>query len=89
MSPIQLSEKLRSSMNGRSDPTMINHGINTVVLRSSRSRSLLYFLLSTSADTSSYVRLFRLAPMARLGSIRWLRWLLLPTLASYYVVLRS
>ena len=89
MSPIQLSEKLRSSMNGGSDPTMINHGINTVVLRSStcRSRSLLYFLLSTSADidTSSYVRLFRLAPMApmaRLGSIRWLRWLLLPTLAT-------
>lgn len=39
MSPIQLSEKLRSSMNGRSDPTMINHGINTVV-------DLLYFLLS-------------------------------------------
>ena len=68
MSPIQLSEKLRSSMNGGSDPTMINHGINTVVLRSSRSRSLLYFLLSTSADTSSYVRLFRLAPMARLSA---------------------
>ena len=47
MSPIQLSEKLRSSMNGRSDPTMINYGINTVV-------DLLYFLLS--AD----IRVFRL-----------------------------
>ena len=87
MSPIQLSEKLRSSMNGGSDPTMINHGINTVVLRSRVDLGLLYFLLSTSADidTSSYVRLFRLAPMApmaRLGSIRWLRWLLLPTLAT-------
>ena len=42
MSPIQLSEKLRSSINGGSDPTMINYGINTVV-------DLLYFLLS--ADT--------------------------------------
>ena len=74
MSPIQLSEKLRSSMNGGSDPTMINHGINTVVLRSrvDLDLGLLYFLLSTSADTSSYVRLFRLA-MARWRRRR--RWL--------------
>ena len=65
MSPIQLSEKLRSSMNGRSDPTMINYGINTVV-------DLLYFLLSadirrgcfdlhvaTCVIRTRYVRLFR------------------------------
>ena len=94
MSPIQLSEKLRSSMNGGSDPTMINHGINTVVLRSRVDLGLLYFLLSTSADTSSYVRLFRLA-MARWRRRR--RWLsALDTMAemaaaaySSYVVLRS